>query len=89
MDATRVSHSLGDPKIRRVGFFVPESSTTDSCKILSPRHLSGTLPDMQTSVDGQVSSQSNDASENLNLETGIGTYGILIFFFIITVVVHA
>ncbi|ESW27147.1 hypothetical protein PHAVU_003G177900 [Phaseolus vulgaris] len=71
MDATRVSHSLGDPKIRRVGFFVPESSTTDSCKILSPRHLSGTLPDMQTSVDGQVSSQSNDASENLNLETGI------------------
>ncbi|KOM33110.1 hypothetical protein LR48_Vigan01g266600 [Vigna angularis] len=69
MDSTRVSHNLGDPKIRQVGFFVPESSTTDSHKILSPSHLP--VPEMQNSVHGQVTSRSYDPSENRNLETGI------------------
>jgi len=82
MDSTRVSHSLGDPKIRQVGFFVPESSTTDSHKILSPSHLS--VPEMQnSSVHGQVTSRSYDYSENRNLETDIGTHGILIYCFIV------
>jgi len=83
MDVTRVPSSHGDPKIRRVGFFVPESSTTDSHTILSPRHLS-----VQTSVDGQVACRSNDPSENLNIETGIGTYGIRIYLVLLLVCMH-
>ncbi|RDX78054.1 Translation initiation factor eIF-2B subunit delta, partial [Mucuna pruriens] len=66
MDAPLVSRTLGDLKIRRVGFFASDSSATNSLMIPPPRHLS-----VQPSGDRHVASGSCDPSENLNLATAI------------------
>ncbi|KAK7330209.1 hypothetical protein VNO77_24396 [Canavalia gladiata] len=60
MDAPRVSHTLVDPKVRRIGFLAPESTATNSLMIPPPDHPSN---------DGHVASDSYNPSENPNLAT--------------------
>ncbi|KAL5183635.1 Translation initiation factor eIF-2B subunit delta [Glycine soja] len=75
MDAPRVSRAIGDPKIRRVGFFASDSSATDSLMIPSPRHRSIPVPPTHPSGDRHVASGSYDPTEYPKLATGIEKRG--------------
>lgn len=77
MDARRASQPQTQPRLRRVGFFAPESEPHDSpisASVPPPRHLSAAVPVPDTGLRRQVSGDLLPIGSYKPAESLLGTW---------------